>query len=229
MIRTKCISKIYGESNESMMYALKDVSITIEDGEVAVILGHSGAGKTTLINVLSALDMPTIGQIIYDDLNITNLKGPQLTKFRRESIGFVFQQFHLVPMLTAYENIEVAANLVKAKRHHIYELIERVNLVGKEGKYPFQLSGGEQQRVAIARALAKKPKVLFCDEPTGALDEENGNKVLTLIGELNAAYKLTIVMVTHNPIIGKMADRMITMKNGMVVTNSKRKATIPLV
>jgi putative ABC transport system ATP-binding protein len=212
-----------------MMFALKDISITIEDGEVVVILGHSGAGKTTLINVLSALDTPTIGSIIYDNVNITNLKGAKLTQFRKESIGFVFQQFHLVPMLTVYENIEVAANLARVKRNQVLELIERVNLVGKEKKYPFQLSGGEQQRVAIARALVKKPKVLFCDEPTGALDEESGNKVLTLIGELNAAYKLTVVMVTHNPIIGKMADHMITMKNGMIMTNNKKKAAIPLI
>ncbi|MCL1853616.1 MAG: ABC transporter ATP-binding protein [Peptococcaceae bacterium] len=229
MISTKCISKIYGESSEGMMFALKDISITIDDGEVVVILGHSGAGKTTLINVLSALDTPTIGSIIYDNVNITNLKGAKLTQFRKESIGFVFQQFHLVPMLTVYENIEVAANLARVKRNQVLELIERVNLVGKEKKYPFQLSGGEQQRVAIARALVKKPKVLFCDEPTGALDEESGNKVLTLIGELNAAYKLTVVMVTHNPIIGKMADHMITMKNGMVMTNNKKKAAIPLI
>jgi putative ABC transport system ATP-binding protein len=223
MITVKGVSKIFGESVASKMYALKDVGLTIHDGELVVILGHSGAGKTTLINVLSTLDTPTMGSIEYDGKDITNLRGGKLTKFRKEMIGFIFQEFHLLPMLTAYENIEIAASLVQAKRRHIDELFERMYLGGKENHYPFQLSGGEQQRVAIARALVKRPKVLFCDEPTGALDEHNGNVVLSLINELNKNYGMTVVMVTHNAIIGSLAHRMITMKNGTVLTNNTRQ------
>ncbi|MCL1918503.1 MAG: ABC transporter ATP-binding protein [Peptococcaceae bacterium] len=226
MISVKGVSKIFGESAANKMYALKDIDLTINAGEFVVVLGHSGAGKTTLINILSALDTPTMGTVEYDGLNITKLKGGKLTKFRKENVGFIFQQFYLVPVLTAYENIEIAANMSKATKHQIHELLARMHLTHKANDYPFQLSGGEQQRVAVARALAKKPQVLFCDEPTGALDEENGRIVMSLINGMNKQYGLTVVIVTHNPMLGSMADRIITMKNGMILTNNVRKVAV---
>jgi putative ABC transport system ATP-binding protein len=224
VIRANRLSKVFGETNENLVYANKDVNLTVNDGELVVILGHSGAGKTTLINMLSTLDTPTTGTIEYDYFDISKLKGKKLTKFRLQNIGFIFQQYHLIPNLTVFENIEVVANLAKTKREDIRELIESVNLCGKEKKFPYQLSGGEQQRVAIARALVKKPKVLFCDEPTGSLDEENGNKILNIINHLNINYGVTVILVSHNPAMGKIASRVVTMNNGMVLSNNIRKA-----
>lgn len=223
MIVANCVSKVFGETAESSIYAIKDISLTIYNGELVVILGHSGAGKTTLINVLSTLDLPTSGKIVFNDVDLAKLKGKRLTRFRRENIGYIFQQFHLISTLNVYENIEVAANLARADKHDIYKMISSVNLEGKEKKYPYQLSGGEQQRVAIARALIKKPKVLFCDEPTGALDEDNGRNVLSLIAEIKEAFNVTVIIVSHNPVIAKMADRMITMNNGEILTNNVKR------
>ncbi|MCL1918564.1 MAG: ABC transporter ATP-binding protein [Peptococcaceae bacterium] len=228
MITARGVSKIFGESATSKRYGLRDINLDIKAGEFVVILGHSGAGKTTLINILSALDSPTMGSIEYDETNITKLRGRKLTKFRKEYIGFVFQQFHLVETLTTYENIEFAARMSKATKHQIRELLARMGLSSKENDYPFQLSGGEQQRVAVARALAKKPKVLFCDEPTGALDEENGKMVLSLINGMNKQYGLTVVIVTHNPMIASMANRIITMKNGSIITNHVKRAQLDI-
>jgi len=226
MITARGVSKIFGESATSKMYAIRDIDLTIHDGEFVVILGHSGAGKTTLINVLSALDSPTMGSIEYNGVNITKLRGGKLTKFRKENVGFIFQQFYLVPLLTAFENIEIAASMCNATKQQVHELLARMHLTGKENDYPFQLSGGEQQRVAVARALAKRPQVLFCDEPTGALDEENGRIVMSLINGMNKQYGLTVVIVTHNPMIGSMADRIITMRNGRILTNNTRRAAV---
>jgi len=225
MILVRGLSKVFGNSAESKMFALRDINLEIQDGELVVILGHSGAGKTTLINILSTLDMPTLGSVEYNGVNICTMKNRKLIKFRQAHVAFIFQQFHLLPMLTVEKNIQVAATLVKASKDEIEQMIHNVGLTGKKYKYPFQLSGGEQQRVAIARALIKRPKVLFCDEPTGALDEYSGYEILNLISKLTYQHQATVFIVSHNPIVGNLADRMITMKNGRIYTNSVRKAT----
>lgn len=222
MISVNGVSKIYGEAKESKIYANKDIDLNINEGEFVVILGSSGSGKTTLINMLSTLEKPTEGCIKYNDINVSELSGGRLTRFRKDNIGFIFQQYHLISTLTVFENIEIAASLVKADKQDVYGLINSVNLNGKENKYPYQLSGGEQQRVSIARALAKKPKVLFCDEPTGALDESNGNQVLSLIKNVKDKFKITVIIVTHNPLIAEMADRVITMRDGKIESNIVR-------
>ena len=221
MIRTIDLTKIYGETDESKIYANRNINLELTTGEIVVILGQSGSGKTTLMNLLSSLEKPTSGKILYDDIDITKLSGHRLTKFRKENIGFIFQQYYLIPMLTVFENVEICANLVHAGKNYVSKLIDSVGLKGKEKKYPFQLSGGEQQRVAIARALAKKPSVLFCDEPTGALDEDNSKKVLQLISDIQNEYGITLVIVTHNPLIANMADRIIEMNSGMIVSTKE--------
>ena len=222
MISVNGVSKIYGETKESKIYANKGIDLSINDGEFVVILGHSGSGKTTLINMLSTLEKPTEGCIKYDDINVSDLSGGRLTRFRKDNIGFIFQQYHLISTLTVFENIEVVASLAKADKQDVYDLINSVNLNGKENKYPYQLSGGEQQRVSIARALVKKPKVLFCDEPTGALDESNGNQVLSLIKKVKDKFNITVIIVTHNPLIAEMADRVVTMCDGKIESNVVR-------
>ena len=219
MIETIDLCKVFGESYESKFYANKDINIKINDNELLVILGPSGSGKSTFMNLLSTLEKPTSGKILYNGRDISKLKGSKLTKFRKEEIGFIFQQYHLISMLTVYENIEIAAQLSSNDKNFIYKLIEEVSLKGKENKYPFQLSGGEQQRVAIARAIAKTPKVLFCDEPTGALDEENSKKILKLICKVQKEHGITIIMVTHNPLIADVADRVICMNSGKIISD----------
>lgn len=223
MIEIIDLCKVFGESDESKFYANKDINLKINDNELLVILGPSGSGKSTFMNLLSTLEKPTSGRILYDGKDISKLKGSKLTKFRKEEIGFIFQQYHLVPMLTVYENIEITAKLANKDKNFINNLIEEVGLKGKENKYPFQLSGGEQQRVAIARAIAKTPKVLFCDEPTGALDEENSKKILKLICKVQKEYGITIIMVTHNPLFADLADRVIQMNSSRIISDKLNK------
>lgn len=226
MIETIDLCKVFGESDENKFYANKNINLKVNDKELLVILGPSGSGKSTFMNLLSTLEKPTSGKILYDGKDISKLKGGNLTKFRKEEIGFIFQQYYLVSMLTVYENIEIAAQLANKDENFIKNIIEEVGLQGKEDKYPFQLSGGEQQRAAIARAIVKTPKVLFCDEPTGALDEENSKKILKLICKIQNQYGITVIMVTHNPIIADVADRVIHMNSGRIVSdklNEKKK------
>jgi len=209
------IKKQYG-INESAVYALKNVSLAVKSGEVVVILGPSGSGKSTLLHIAGALDRVSDGIVKMNEQDITDLKDEQLTKIRRDRIGFVFQDYGLLPNLTAAQNIELGAKLSKESMD-IDELIKAVELESHRDKFPSQMSGGEQQRVSIARALAKKPEVLFCDEPTGSLDEETGKKVLSILQKVNREYHTTLVIVTHNPGIAEMANRVVKMNSGKIV------------
>lgn len=213
MIELKDIKKTYGRG-ESRTEVLKGISVSIRDHSYTVILGASGSGKSTLLNVASGLERPDGGAVLYDQRDITTLTEEELTTFRKENIGFIFQQYYLLPNMNVDKNVKMGADLAGNREYR--ELIEAMGLGGKLDKYPGQLSGGEQQRVSVARALAKKPKVLFLDEPTGALDEETGRQVLDYIGRLHRKQGFTVVMVTHNRNISEIADTVITMNSGRI-------------
>lgn len=214
MIQIENIHKSYGVK-DSAFEVLKGISLQIKTGDFVVLLGASGSGKSTLLNVLSGLEHPDQGTILYDGVNIGTLSDDEVTKFRKENIGFIFQQYYLLPNLNVDKNVKMGADLVGNKDYK--KVIEAVGLGEKLTKYPHELSGGEQQRVAVARALAKKPKVLFLDEPTGALDEETGRLVLDYISKLQKEQQYTIVMVTHNANIAEMANTVIRMNSGHIV------------
>lgn len=221
MITVSNIKKAYGEKNE----VLKGFDLQITDGEFTVILGASGSGKSTFLNCLSGLERVDDGSIKYNDVDITELSDTALTKFRKDNIGFIFQQYYLLPNMTVEKNVRMGADLANNQEYE--EIIKAVGLEEKAKKYPSELSGGEQQRVSVARALAKKPKVLFLDEPTGALDEETGRQVLDYICKLHKEYGFTIVMVTHNQNIAEMANTVIKMNSGRIAdiySNSTQKA-----
>lgn len=213
MIEIKNIRKSYG-TGESRTEILKDISFEIEDGSFTVILGASGSGKSTLLNLISGLERPDDGGILYDKNDISHFSDDKLTSFRKDNIGFIFQQYYLLPDINVDKNVKMCADLAGNKAYK--KIIEDVGLGEKMQKYPSQLSGGEQQRVCIARALAKNPKVLFLDEPTGALDENTGRQILDYICRLHKEYKFTIIMVTHNQNISEMADTIITMNSGQI-------------
>lgn len=220
MITVSNIKKAYGEKNE----VLKGFDLQITDGEFTVILGASGSGKSTFLNCLSGLERVDDGSIKYNDVDITELSDTALTKFRKDNIGFIFQQYYLLPSMTVEKNVRMGADLANNQEYE--EIINAVGLEEKAKKYPSELSGGEQQRVSVARALAKKPKVLFLDEPTGALDEETGRQVLDYICKLHKEYGFTIVMVTHNQNIAEMANTVIKMNSGRIAeiySNSTQK------
>lgn len=213
MIEVKEVTKFYG-SKESRFQVLKDINLKIEKGDFAVILGASGSGKSTLLNVMSGLERPEGGKVIYDENDITALSDSGLTAFRKENVGFIFQQYYLLPNMSVAKNVKMGADL--AANNNYKAIIEAVGLKDKLHKYPNELSGGEQQRVSVARALAKNPKVLFLDEPTGALDEATGRLVLDYIVKLQKEYGFTIVMVTHNLNIAQMAKTVIKMNSGKI-------------
>ncbi|MGL5152220.1 MAG: ABC transporter ATP-binding protein [Clostridium sp.] len=225
----KDVSKIY-DTGEVKTFALNKVSLEIKEGEFLVILGPSGSGKSTLLNVISGLDTPTSGEIYFNEDKISHYKDDELTLFRRNNLGFIFQQYNLLQNLTVRENVDIGANISKDPLN-IDDVIKRVGLEGEKNKYPSQLSGGQQQRVSIARSIAKKPMILFCDEPTGALDEETAREVLTLLEEMNKEYKTTMVIITHNAGISEMGDRVIKMNSGKIAkiienTNKKKASEI---
>jgi putative ABC transport system ATP-binding protein len=223
MIEVKELVKFYG-SGESRFQVLKNISLKIEDGDFVVILGASGSGKSTLLNVISGLEQPESGKIIYDGNDITTLSDSRLTEFRKKNIGFIFQQYYLLPNMDVAKNVKMGADL--AANNEYRTIINAVGLGNKLHKYPSELSGGEQQRVSVARALAKKPKVLFLDEPTGALDEQTGRQVLDYISKLQNEYGFTIVLVTHNLNIAEMAKTVIKMNSGRIseiYTNETQK------
>lgn len=195
--------------------ALKDVSFELEDGEFAVVLGSSGAGKTTLLNLLGGMDGATGGKIILDGKDVTRLNKRKLTEYRRGDVGFVFQFYNLMPNLTALENVELAVEICK---NHLdpAETLREVGLSDRMKNFPAQLSGGEQQRVSIARAIAKNPKLLLCDEPTGALDYATGKKILKLLYDVSKQRKRLVVVVTHNSALKDMADKVIYIKSGQI-------------
>lgn len=223
MIEINNIEKFYG-NRENRFQVLKNISINIHDRDFVVILGASGSGKSTFLNVISGLEYPDSGSIKYDDRDITKLSDSDLTTFRRKTVGFIFQQYYLLPNMTVEKNVRMGADLTDKSNY--LEIIKSVGLEGKLKKYPSELSGGEQQRVSVARALAKKPKVLFLDEPTGALDEQTGRQVLDYICRLQKEYLFTIVMVTHNLNIAQMANTVIQMNSGKILktyTNQVQK------
>ena len=213
-IKVENLKKEY-TMGEIKLLAVDNVSFEINEGELTVILGPSGAGKTTILNILGGMDSPTSGSIIIDGKDISKYNDKQLTYYRRNDIGFVFQFYNLVQNLTALENVELASQICKdtipAK-----EVLDKVGLAKRMNNFPSQLSGGEQQRVAIARAIAKKPKLLLCDEPTGALDSVTGKKVLEVLQDIGKKYNITVVIITHNQIISQMAGKVIKMKNGKI-------------
>ncbi len=221
----KKVSKIYMIDN-SPFYALKKVNMEIKKGEIIVVLGPSGSGKTTFLNLVSGLDRVSEGQLYYDEADITKFSDYQLTKHRRSKSGFIFQSYNLLEYLTAYQNVLVGSN-VALKKVNVDEIIKVVDMTKHNNKYMHQLSGGEQQRVSIARALAKNPEILFCDEPTGALDEKTGKNVLDKLVEINQKMKTAIVLVTHNPGIAKIGDRIIKMNSGEIIENIENKRIKP--
>ncbi|WP_442957244.1 ABC transporter ATP-binding protein [Porcincola intestinalis] len=224
-IEFKHVSKLYG-THEVPVRALDDVSFSVEKGEFCVVLGSSGAGKTTLLNLLGGMDAVTSGSIFVDGSEVSALSDRRLIDYRRHDVGFVFQFYNLIPNLTALENIEIASQLCKDPIDAPTAL-SLVGLKDRGGHFPAQLSGGEQQRVAIARALAKNPKLLLCDEPTGALDYETGKGILKLLHRLSRERHTTVMIITHNQAIAPMADRIIRIRSGRIQSNERNEAVIP--
>ena len=214
LIRLEHAAKVF-RMGEVEVYALRDVTLEVLEGELLVVVGPSGSGKTTLLNLVGGLDRATAGTVRFRGRDLSTLDRRELTAYRRRELGFVFQFFNLVPNLTARENVAVAAEIAAAPM----DVAEALRLVGLEDRmdhFPAQLSGGEQQRVAIARALVKDPAVLLCDEPTGALDDQTGKRVLNLLHDVNRRLGKTVVIITHNLAIGRMADRLVRMRSGRV-------------
>lgn len=225
-VEFKNVGKTY-HMGEVDIEALKDVNFTIEKGEFCVVVGASGAGKTTILNILGGMDSLSEGQVMLDGEEISAYNSKKLTTYRRYDIGFVFQFYNLVPNLTALENVELAAQICKDPLDAA-QVLEMVGLQDRASNFPAQLSGGEQQRVAIARALAKNPKLLLCDEPTGALDYNTGKAVLKLLQDTCRKEGMTVVVITHNHALTAMADRVITVKSGTVQKIERNEHIVPV-
>lgn len=220
------VKKIY-KMGEIEIEALKDATFTIDKGEICVIVGASGAGKTTLLNILGGMDTLTSGSVFLDGAEISGYNQRQLTEYRRYDIGFVFQFYNLVQNLTALENVELASQICREPLDAA-TVLEEVGLKDRAANFPAQLSGGEQQRVAIARALAKNPKLLLCDEPTGALDYNTGKAILKLLQDTCKKNGMTVVIITHNSALTAMADRVVKIKSGTVVSCEKNQNRTPI-
>lgn len=225
-IHLKDVVKQYGTGNTAIL-ANDHVNLEIEEGEFVVILGPSGAGKSTLLNILGGMDATTSGEVLVADKNIASYDEKGLTEYRRDEVGFIFQNYNLIPNLTAIENVEVSeeisGNSLAAK-----DALQGVGLYHRKDNFPSQLSGGEQQRVSIARAIAKNPKLLLCDEPTGALDYETGKKVLGFLQDLTNEQGTTVVVITHNQAIAPMADRVIKINDGTVSSQELNQQPMPI-
>ena len=220
------VVKAYG-SGATEIHALDEASFTVEKGELAVILGASGAGKTTALNILGGMDTATSGRVVVDGRDITRASENDLVEYRRADVGFVFQFYNIVPNLTALENVELAAQICPDSLD-ARETLEKVGLANRLSNFPAQLSGGEQQRVSIARAIAKNPKLLLCDEPTGALDYVTGKQILQLLQDTCRKDGITVVLITHNAALAPMADRLIRFKNGKVIEMSVNPSPTPI-
>ncbi|AXN35095.1 ABC transporter ATP-binding protein [Latilactobacillus curvatus] len=214
LIDVRHVAKRY-QMGETTIVANHDINFTVNEGELAVILGPSGAGKSTVLNILGGMDTPDEGQVLIDGVDIAQFSARQLTAFRRTDVGFVFQFYNLVPNLTTQENVALAT-AVSPNALDVALVLQQVGLQDRLQNFPAQLSGGEQQRVAIARALAKNPKLLLCDEPTGALDYETGKQILKLLQEVSRQQHRTVVLITHNAAIAQMADRVIHINDARV-------------
>ena len=220
------VSKIY-KSGENKIYALNDTSFTVEKGELCVIVGHSGAGKTTLLNILGGMDSASEGSVKLDGRVISNMNDRELTDYRRTDVGFVFQFYNLVQNLTALENVELAAEICRGSLDAA-KTLESVGLADRMNNFPAQLSGGEQQRVSIARALAKNPKIILCDEPTGALDFNTGKAVLELLQKTCRETGKTVIIITHNGVLTQIADRVIRVRSGKVISVEQNAYPVPV-
>lgn len=225
-VELKDVKKIY-KMGEVEIHAVAGIDFEIQKGEFAVVVGASGAGKTTVLNILGEMDIATSGEVFVDGKDISKYGGKKLTAYRRDDIGFVFQFYNLVPNLTALENVELALQICKEPLD-AEEVLKEVGLGERLNNFPAQLSGGEQQRVSIARALAKNPKLLLCDEPTGALDYNTGKAILTLLQDTCRKKGMTVILITHNSAIAPMADRVIHIKNGKVSKIEENKNPIPI-
>jgi putative ABC transport system ATP-binding protein len=219
VFRVRDVSKVY-RMGDVEVHALRGVNLDLYAGELVVLLGASGSGKSTLLNILGGLDVPTTGEVLYLDHTLTGATEAELTRFRREHVGFVFQFYNLIPSLTALENVSLVTEIAERPMDPA-EALARVGLEQRKDHFPAQLSGGEQQRVAIARAVAKRPDVLLCDEPTGSLDYATGKLVLEVLARVNQELGTTTVVITHNAAIAAMADRVIRMSSGQIVEVSR--------
>ncbi len=224
-IELKNVYKIY-QSGDIRTEALKNVDLSIKNGEFLVVLGPSGSGKSTLLNVISGLDNVTSGTVKYNEDIISDYNVDQLTKFRRENLGFIFQQYNLLQNLNVEDNVKMGAD-ISENPLDVDEILDKVGLKKMKYKYTYQLSGGEQQRVSIARSIVKNPNIMFCDEPTGSLDEKTGKQILEILEKLNKEYKTTTVVITHNPNIANMGDRIIKMNSGEIEKIIINKNKVP--
>jgi len=215
VFQVRAVTKVY-PMGEVEVHALRSIDLDLYEGEFVVLLGPSGSGKSTLLNILGGLDVPSSGQVLFRDLDLTAADDTTLTRFRRQWVGFVFQSYNLIPSLTARENVALVTDIATAPMPP-EEALALVGLADRLDHFPAQLSGGEQQRVAIARAVAKRPEVLLCDEPTGALDFQTGKIVLQVIERINRELGTTTAVITHNAGIAAMADRVVTMRSGQIV------------
>ena len=225
IIRFNSVTKEYADGS-SMLQVLNGVSFAIEKGELVVIGGPSGAGKSTILNLAGGMESPSSGQIFIDGEDISRYSAAELTAFRARTIGFIFQFYNLIPNLTALENI-IFGSEVKGDTFDPYTILRKVGMTHRSRAFPPTLSGGEQQRIAIARAIAKNPKVLLCDEPTGALDYKTGKQVLEIIETLNKEMEMTVVLVTHNNVLRHMADRYIAVHNGRISSVEENRQKVP--
>jgi len=216
-VRVEKVKKTY-QMGEVKVHALNDVSFEIKEGEFVVILGPSGSGKSTLLNIVGGMDLPSEGRVFVMGKEITTYDDKALTLYRRNTVGFVFQFYNLMSNLTAKENVELATEICKGALN-IDDVLKAVGLEERSDHFPSQMSGGEQQRVAIARAVAKNPKILLCDEPTGALDFQTGVTILDLLSRVNKEFNKTVIVITHNASIAQMADRVVKMRSGKVLDN----------
>lgn len=224
-LKVENLKKSYNTGDVTTM-VLKGAGINLDKGEIGVILGPSGSGKSTLLNIIGGIDRCDSGTVSVDNIDVTKLTDDRLTDFRRENIGFIFQFYNLIPNLTVGENIEVVSNISKNPLN-TDEVLKAVDMLDKKHRFPKELSGGEQQRVSIARAIVKNPKLLLCDEPTGALDFSTSRDILKLLENINKEFGTTILMITHNTAISEMANKVFKIRSGEVVESIVNKTTIP--